>query len=288
MNFYSYEKKTDRIYIFTEGYSSDHRFTIGAVVGDDRILVIDAGLGCDGRGLRDYIESVLGVEKPMICACTHGHIDHIGSAKVFDKAYLNEGDYGQLKSACSMERRKNDLAFFSMQCPQVIAYCESRMLENSDIAFENIVDGDVLELGGITVKAICLAGHSKGSMAYYCEAEDVAFVGDGISSCVALGRLSETEILAYGDTVERFIGQVRETTNLYSGHVSIPQSITAAKNIATAAREIGMGIGSKEDAFTGIGILPKDIPPEVVQVRNHFVGNNCIQYNSAFFKEHRK
>ena len=52
--FWSHERKSEHLYIVTEGYSMVHRFTIGVVVGDEKVLVIDAGLGV-APGLRDYI-----------------------------------------------------------------------------------------------------------------------------------------------------------------------------------------------------------------------------------------
>lgn len=79
MNFLSHEQFSDRLIILTEGYSMVHRFTIGCIIGDEKILVIDSGLGMH-RELRHYIENLVGTDKPILCACTHGHLDHVGSA----------------------------------------------------------------------------------------------------------------------------------------------------------------------------------------------------------------
>lgn len=107
--FWSHERKSEHLYIVTEGYSMVHRFTIGVVVGDEKVLVIDAGLGV-APGLRDYIERIVGTGKPLICACTHGHPDHVGSALLFDEAYLNSRDYPRLSSfALNTGQRLEDL-----------------------------------------------------------------------------------------------------------------------------------------------------------------------------------
>ena len=136
LNFISHEQISERLYIFTEGYSMVHRFTIGVIIGDEKVLVIDAGLGA-ADGLRETIESIVGTGKPLVCACTHCHPDHVGSAKLFDEAYCSHLDWpARADFALSTQQRLTDLKGFALNSPEVLEYCQEHIIENEDTIFE--------------------------------------------------------------------------------------------------------------------------------------------------------
>jgi hydroxyacylglutathione hydrolase len=275
INFYAYEKITDRVYVVTENYSMVHRFTIGVIVGDKKVLVIDSGMGMDGD-LRKYIESFAGSDKPMICACSHGAIDHAGAAILFDEAYLNSRDYDMLPKAFILARRLSDLDAFSLHNKEVVEYCREHAIINKGTAFKDIDEGDVLDLGGVKVEPIRTPGHSKGHLAYFCRQEKVVFCGDAINADTHIKGLNIQGLRDYSEMLKRFISIVGEDVRLFAGHLNRAQSIQTAKNLAAACEEVADS--QTEGDPPGESIFIDQKSPK--SMRMHYHGNSCIVYNA--------
>jgi glyoxylase-like metal-dependent hydrolase (beta-lactamase superfamily II) len=282
MNFYSHEKVSDRTYVFTEGYSAENRFTIGVIVGDEKVLVIDAGLGMGG-GFRAYIERVVGTEKPIICACTHGNVDHVGSAIEFDEAFLNSRDYYMLPGfGLHTPTRFGDLGAFSCDSPDVLYYAINHYTPNTETVFKDIDEGDVIDLGGIQIEPIRVPAHSPGSLAYFCRQEKICFVGDAIHIQTHIKRLDNDALIEYSKVIKRFISMVGDDCQLYSGHLAVPMSIQVAKNVAAACEEVAAGKTYGDPPTEMIFKNQKNRGDQ--QLRYHYVGNACIVYNATMIK----
>ena len=303
INLFSHQKKSDRYYVFTEGYSCLHRFTIGVIVGDEKILVIDSGMGLTGE-LRKYIESVVGIDKPMICTCTHGAIDHGGAACLFDERYCSHRDTFMYPRIFNNEIRLKDLDAFGLNNPEVIKYCTEN-LHNNETSFTDVDDGFVFDIGSAHIEVIAIPGHTPGSQAYFYREEKVCFTGDAISVDEQIPNIvrfyNEPEHRAnvarflniaidspeltfmecytiYSKLVKRAISIIGEDATLYCGHLSVPLTIQVAKDVAGACEEIGMGLtefdppgesifGYQSNATTGRNL------------RIHFCGNVDVMYD---------
>lgn len=276
LNFYSHEQVGDRTYVVTENYSMVHRFTIGVIVGDEKVLVIDSGMGMDSD-LRRYIERFTGTGKPMLCACTHGAIDHAGAACLFDEVFLNQLDEEMLPRAFLTERRLSDLDAFSLHNQEVIAYGKAHMIDNRGTKFTWIDEDYRFDLGGVTVRPIHTPGHSRGHLAYFCPEENIAFVGDAINADIHIKALDRQGLLAYREMLNRFVAIVGEETRLYAGHLNRAQPVALAKNLATACEEVANGQ------------TQGDPPGETIFMQNsgntstrmHYHGNSCIIYDAS-------
>lgn len=279
LNFYSHEHVAERVYVVTEGYSMVHRFTIGVVIGDEKILVIDSGLGMDAD-LRAYIESFAGASKPMICVCTHGAIDHAGAACLFDEAYFNERDIPMLAGAFDQGRRMRDLAAFSLFNEEVIEYGRAHKLDNTKTVLKNIDEGDVIDLGGICVEPISTPGHSKGHLSYYIPQEKIVFGGDGINIDTHIKSLDRAGLLAYRDMLYRFLFFTGEDVRIYAGHLNRPHKSNVPRNLALACEEVANGMTAGDPPGETIFLEKAGNPA----MRMHYHGNSCIIYNADLLK----
>jgi hydroxyacylglutathione hydrolase len=303
INIFSHEKKSDRYYVFTEGYSCLHRFTIGVIVGDEKILVVDSGMGLTGE-LRTYIESVVGTDKPMICTCTHGAIDHAGAACLFDERYCSSRDTFMFPRIFNNGIRLADLDAFGLSNPEIIAYCKENLHDN-ETGFRNVDEGHVFELGGVKIEVIAMPGHTPGSLAYFFREEKVCFTGDAINIDEQIPniykfynepehRINLTKYLdiemdsprltlkecysKYSTVVKRFISIVGEDVTLYSGHLSAPLTIQVAKDIAGACEEIGMGLTQYDPPGESIFTYQSNASTGR-DLRIHFCGNVDVMYD---------
>lgn len=92
---------------------------------------------------------------PLTVVCSHGHDDHVLGCFQFDTAYI----------ATSLK----------------------------DFQFKFTKDGDVFDLGGITLRVYRLPGHTKGSIALYSPEKKALFTGDAMMS---------NHILVYAQSLE--------------------------------------------------------------------------------------
>lgn len=277
MNFLSHEQFSDRLIILTEGYSMVHRFTIGCIIGNEKILVIDSGLGMH-RELRHYIENLVGTDKPILCACTHGHLDHVGSACLFDEAYCSLKDFAPGKSnPFDPIRRYCDVVDFSLESNLVADYCKEHMIGDNRVEFKDIQDGQIFDLGGVTVEAIAVPGHSDGSMAFYCPSENCCFTGDAINTDVHLKRLTTQGFRTYKQVLENFISRVDPSVTLYPAHLPLPMTLEVARNLIHVCDDLIAGNIDCDPPAEGIFHSRKNDR----NIRGHYVGNACIVYNRS-------
>ncbi len=277
LNFFSHEQVSDSLILFTEGYSMVHRFSIGVVIGADSILVIDAGLGMSGD-FREQIEKVVGTEKPIACVCTHNNIDHIASAKQFDRAYMCDVDIPDVSRGLDYERRQSDLAAFSVNNHEVIEYGRRHAIHNEDSVFLPIQPGHVFDLGGgVKIEVIAVPGHTPGSIAFFNRKEKYCLTGDAINADTHISRLSREEYKDFAETVRRFAGIVGDDVTFYSGHLPLPQKIGVVKDLAGAADDLYRG------DFVGdvpmIGIFGPQTEPRQATRRFRIHGNTLLVYN---------
>jgi glyoxylase-like metal-dependent hydrolase (beta-lactamase superfamily II) len=310
LNIFSHDRKSDRLFVVTEGYSHEFRFTIGVIVGTEKVLVIDSGMGMTGD-LRRYIESVVGSDKPMICAVTHGSIDHAGSAMLFDERYCCRRDeWMLLTQAFKVEKRLNDIVGFSLGSPEMIEYGREHMLDSEGTQFRWIDDGDVFDLGGVRIEVIALPGHSNGSVAFWDREGGYCFSGDGINSPAIqvhnldlyyntpehraalpefMGIPLEAPALTYGEcfaayanVVRRFIDTVGPDVTLYSGHNPLPQTIRLAEHVVAACEEIAAGKIAHDPPAEALFEYQKNTAEKYHRV--HYFANIGIIYDAVKFE----
>lgn len=114
--------------------------------------------------LRDYIKSKGLTPKHLLC--THLHLDHIFGCKFIKDTYglgieANPADEYWLQQAPQQART------FGLTYPEIHEPIEKPLF-----------DGDKVTFGDLELEAICVPGHSPGSLAFYSREKKVLFSGD--------------------------------------------------------------------------------------------------------------
>lgn len=148
-------KLTDSIW----RYHDETGATSYLVVGKTRAAMIDCG--GSGKPVMPWIREITAL--PVMLLLTHAHPDHYGSAAEFDEVWLHEDDISALPVF--------EEAFSVMG----VRPLDRRTLH----AFSG---GHVFDLGGESIIACELRGHTPGSVVFVDEAQHCIFSGDAVGS----------------------------------------------------------------------------------------------------------
>ena len=169
------------------------------VVGADRAVLIDTGTGI--ADISAPVRRVTGA--PVLVVNTHAHDDHRGGNVYFDEVAAHPAAVGRLAHAVPADRVG---AYLTVAAEQLAAYETALALDDryfhlftADIrprplppgvsvaaaapigtgpAARPLADGDVIDLGGRTLRVLHSPGHSPDSLCLFDERDGLLFVGD--------------------------------------------------------------------------------------------------------------
>lgn len=281
-DFLSHTKISDRLYLVRENFLARMGFNIGVILGDDKTMVIDSGMGVT-HGLRRYIETYITDKKPMVCYMTHGHIDHASGSPLFDEIHINARDWpNRYWNEFNIDRRFSDLYEFCGGNEEVMAFCRDKYVEPNLGPVLDVEDGDIIDLGGVKIEVYAIPGHSAGSVAYYNREENYAFVGDQISTHVV--GCAGCNTLPYSiEKLKDFIAAMPEDVRLYHGHGPQPMGLDAARNVLVAFEDIEAG-RTWDDEYAPKMKHAMNNPVDAALVRRtHVVNGVGIGYAETYY-----
>ena len=142
--------------VYSVTNSSGHTFYI--VEGDERAAIIDTGC-TPGRKILPIIRQY--TQKPLLLIITHAHSDHIYHMDEFDEVYMSHREFELPESFLQMMMEDKQLDLHKAQ---------------------DIRTGAVIDLGGKTLEALEVPGHTPGSIVLWEKEGNHLFVGDAIGS----------------------------------------------------------------------------------------------------------
>ena len=171
---YQIEKIADDTWYINEGGLD----AVYVVAGSQRAVLVDTGSGTGD--LTALVRSL--TDKPFDVILTHGHPDHAGGARQFEKVYLHPDDI-EMAQSITLEDRKEYAR--SVAGEEVLA----GMIPGGD--FPQVVplaDGETIDLGGRTLEVIAIPGHTGGSVCFLDRGHRILFAGDSLQGSAPRGR----------------------------------------------------------------------------------------------------
>lgn len=114
--------------------------------------------------IRDYIQSKGLTVKHMLC--THLHLDHVFGCQ-FIKDTFGVGIEANPADEFWLEQAPHQARTFGIHIQDINLKID-----------KHILDGDIIKFGNLELEAICVPGHSPGSLAFYCKEKKLLFSGD--------------------------------------------------------------------------------------------------------------
>lgn len=171
-------------------------FQCHLVLGSERALLVDA-MGGHGN-LREAVEQVTSL--PVTVVATHSHYDHWAGAFWFDVVWMDAGEAERIDLEIELARGAH--SHFVEQ--GVVSADEPWALRDGAMPKTGILqEGMVFDLGGITVEAIALPGHTAGSMGFYAHELGVLFTGDAVTPTMCLFFPESLDVAAHRATLAK-------------------------------------------------------------------------------------
>ena len=211
------------------------RFNMFFIVGNERALALDGGIGIGG--LCRLYESI--TDLPIDFVLTHTHWDHVGAASQWDKIGVHPNGKGQLA---------NDLSNF---CQGFLKGWDKPLPQGFDPASYNIKppvfgwevkEGDVIDLGGRRLRVYDTPGHSPCSISLLDDKEGVLISGDLARCKEVLFMQVPTAVLSdYAPSLRKLEKLAGEVKWICSGHTPPYPDASILGEMAAFVEEIEAG-----------------------------------------------
>ena len=193
------------------------------LVGSEKALLVDSGYGL--LDLKGIVAKV--TDKPCICICTHGHLDHALGACQFEESYIHSKDFGVYKEHTSSELittfGKDGLLFkppkFIRNNPNYKKMVE-QMAQKTYAPLRAIDDIPSFDLGGRIITWRSVVGHTQGTIAIIDEAGGTAFDADAGAPGAWLFLPESSPLPVYKTQLEKYRDFMKEKgiTKRFVGH----------------------------------------------------------------------
>lgn len=233
----------------------------------DRSAVIDTG--CGYGDIRKVVQDL--TDKPLEVLLTHGHPDHYGGIYHFKdcRIFMNDGDRPLLNMKMLGWGLGRDFMKMYVEtrgpvrCPgkekEVLATIPAKEPDCS-FEYQNVDDGDTIDLGDRVLECIHTPGHSDGSICYLDRSSRILFSGDTVNNSIILMRQPGDDpclIEKYQRTLEKLWARHEDFDLLAIGHDGDVIDNGIIHDYLTITR--GVLDGSIRGAYEEVGFRKGDV-----------------------------
>lgn len=207
------------------------------IQGTEKTVLVDT---CCGLGnLKEIVDKM--TQFPIEVICTHGHVDHASGSYGFNKVYLNEADWELVRQSTTIERR-----FRFVNNGAVIPKCSlEQFIPQREGGYLNLVDGQLFDLGGLTLECVAIPGHTQGMMGILLKELRVIILGDACNPFTFMQLDESTDLKTYMNSLSRLKKRDSEFDEVWLSHgeVKCPKTV-----IDTVYETCNLILEKKDDA----------------------------------------
>ena len=176
------------------------------VIGGEKALLIDTGYGF--ADIREVVESI--TDLPLTVVNTHGHADHAGGNRYFDRVWMNPADEGTYRDYQVNQKPLMAARFETVQKakkkPDIWPADFDRMAwyHAETREFLWLTEGQTFRLGeDHFIETIFLPGHTRGSTMFFDWKHHILFAGDNLDYSLWLLFADSAPLYAYRNYLQR-------------------------------------------------------------------------------------
>lgn len=202
MSNYKIKKQNNGFWWLDDGKGS----SMYLVEGSSRAVLFDTGMSDEPLG--ELLNSL--TDKPVDLILTHAHIDHMYRAGDFENIYINS-----CEKQCYTGKSQRLMNIGSR-------VCRVKRKNYPVSGYKEFSHGDILDLGGIKIKAFTLGGHTAGSTVLVVDEHQAVICGDAVGSGAGVWMFlpDSIGIKKYAQQLEKAVEYLKpyETYAFYPGH----------------------------------------------------------------------
>jgi glyoxylase-like metal-dependent hydrolase (beta-lactamase superfamily II) len=234
------------VYAIYEPHQSEE--TIGyLILGNARALLFDTGMG-----IGDLKALTLKLSKlPIIVMNSHTHDDHVGNNWQFDTVYGMDTEFTRHNEKGSKDDAQAEIAPDEICGSLPIGFDREAYATRPWKVTKWLNDGDRIDLGGKTVEVIATPGHTPDAICLFDRANGVLFTGDTYYPGTIWLYRPETDLTAYGKSVQR-IAALRPQVKIVLGAHNVPVAPPSVlEDLAAAFAKVQAGQVQPKPAGVG-------------------------------------
>lgn len=229
------------------------------IVGKNRALLFDTGLGIgDMRKIVTQLTS-----RPITVLNSHTHFDHIGDNWQFHEILGVDTPSARRHAEGATHEQLRDVVIPARFCgspppgfkPEAYAIPGFRITRY-------IKDGEVIDLGDRQLEVLLTPGHAPDALCLADRKNRLLFTGDTFYAGPIFLYIPETDIAAYGRSVDRLAQMVPQLDDLLPSHnfpVAKPEMLTrlseAFHQVQSGKAPFTLRDGRREFKFDGFSLL---------------------------------
>lgn len=203
------------------------------VTGTKKALVIDTMNGYEN--VRALVETL--TELPIMLVNTHGHSDHIYGNIYFEEAYIHPADM--------------ELAERYYQHPMFQKAIAEAGLKPA--IFKPIVEGEVIDLGGIELEVFEVPGHTPGGIVLLDRKDRIMFTGDSVIEQTWMQMQESLPMEVFLKSLGKIQGLRDEFDFVLTGHSRHMEDASLCEAHYKAVQEVCNGETQNDEPYTWYG-----------------------------------
>lgn len=266
---YKIKKINKETYIIVDRSIASGSVMTYLLLGKEKAMLIDSGYG--GLDLPAIIKSI--TDLPVVCVCTHGHLDHAMGAYMFEESYMHSNDFDVFnghkdpKWLETMAYAKGVNILPKEQFPSDYVKFVDDLSKKEKACPKPIDDIKYFDLGGRKIEWYLIPGHTQGSIALYDEKYDLLFDSDACGMGVWLFLPESSPLKKYREDLQKYYEYAlsKGSPKRYVGHMEKPLKTKAIKKLLDCvdvaisgekeSRHLKLHVGEADLMFAKGGIM---------------------------------